>query len=123
MDIVKQRIKRAVDSLNEAKILANEGYWNATVNRLYYACFYIVNALLHKHDLHSTKHSGVRSLFNQHFVKTGEIPIQNATILNELFDMRNDVDYDDYFNADQSQVETLIPEVKNFIKIVEEKCK
>ena len=52
-DFMQYRIARARETLDEAEILADSGYWNACVSRLYYACFYVVSALLSKHDLSS----------------------------------------------------------------------
>ena len=63
-DLVQYRIQRARDTLEDARILANASRWNPCVNRLYYACFYAVSALLAQQELSSSKHSGVRSLFN-----------------------------------------------------------
>ena len=45
-DLVLYRMARAQETLEDARILANAGRWNACVNRLYYACFYAVSALL-----------------------------------------------------------------------------
>ena len=73
-DLVLYRMTRANETLEDARILANAGRWNACVNRLYYACFYAVSALLVRHGLSSSKHTGVRSLFNRHYVKTGKVP-------------------------------------------------
>ena len=39
IDLVKYRIERADETLQEAGLLAKEGYYNAAFNRLYYACF------------------------------------------------------------------------------------
>ncbi len=68
------RMTRATETMEDVRVLANAGRWNACVNRLYYACFYVVSALLVSHGLSSSKHTGVRSLFNQQYVKTGKIP-------------------------------------------------
>jgi len=119
MDIVEHRIKRAFDSLREARILADEECWNTAINRLYYACFYAVSAILKTRGLHSSKHSGVRSLFNQHFVRTGHVSSEAANVYNELFDTRNDADYDDFFESDKAQVTVFISEVKIFVKTIE----
>jgi uncharacterized protein (UPF0332 family) len=70
-DIIKYRIERAKNTLDEARILLEAGKYNATVNRVYYACFYAVLALLTTKNLSSAKHKGVRLLFNKEFVKTG----------------------------------------------------
>jgi uncharacterized protein len=45
-DLVLYRMTRADESLEDARILAKAERWNACVNRLYYACFYGVSALL-----------------------------------------------------------------------------
>jgi uncharacterized protein (UPF0332 family) len=66
--------------------------WNPCVNRLYYACFYAVSALLLRHGFSSSKHTGVRSLFNRHFVKTGKISKALAQIYNDLFARRQESD-------------------------------
>jgi len=53
-DLIQYRIARAKEAIEEARVLAGAGHWNGSVNRLYYACFYAVSALLSKHDLFST---------------------------------------------------------------------
>lgn len=47
-EYVNYRFHRAEESYEEALILAKEERWNAVINRLYYACFYAVIALLIK---------------------------------------------------------------------------
>jgi uncharacterized protein (UPF0332 family) len=69
--LILYRLERAHESLDEANILMERGHANTFVNRLYYACFYAVSALLLTKELSSAKHSGVRSLFHQNFVKEG----------------------------------------------------
>ena len=73
-DLVEHRLARAGATLKDARILAGAKRWNACVNRLYYACFYAISALLIFDGLSSSKHSGVRSFFNQEYVKTKKIP-------------------------------------------------
>lgn len=69
--LVLYRLERAREALKEAEILSESGHANTFVNRLYYACFYAVSALLLTKDLSSPKHSGVRSFFHQNFIKSG----------------------------------------------------
>ncbi len=52
-ELIKYRHSRALETFQEALILARENYWNATANRLYYACFYAVSALLLKVNVNS----------------------------------------------------------------------
>ena len=100
-ELIRYRPSRAEETLVEARLLAENKHGNAAVNRLYYACFYAVLALLILDGRHSSKHSGVRGLFNIHFVKTGEVPKEMARIYNDLFERRQEGDYDDFivFNA------------------------
>ena len=46
--LIKYRMERAYDSMNEAKLLADESFYNAAINRLYYACYYAAVALFGK---------------------------------------------------------------------------
>jgi uncharacterized protein (UPF0332 family) len=85
------------------------------VNRLYYACFYAVSALLAQEGLSSSKHSGVRSLFNQHFVKTNVIRAETARIFNDLFERRQEGDYVDFVRFDESQVRAWMPHAEAFV--------
>lgn len=107
-DLVKYRASRALESLEEARVLAVAAHWNACVNRLYYACFYGVSALLALHKMKSTKHAGIRSYFNLHFVKTEIISIESARIYNDLFERRQEGDYEDFFVFNEVDVKPWI---------------
>ena len=70
-DVIAYRINRAKESLKEAKALEQIKSWNGVANRLYYACFYMVSALLMKSNLDSKTHSGTKTLLFKEFIKTG----------------------------------------------------
>jgi uncharacterized protein (UPF0332 family) len=114
-ELVIYRLQRARESLEDAHILADAGRWNPCVNRLYYACFYAVSALLAQEDLSSSKHTGVRSLFNQHFVSTGRIAKRTARIFNDLFERRQEGDYVDFIRFEESQVQAWMPQAEAFV--------
>ncbi len=117
-DLVLYRMTRANETLEDARILANTGRWNACVNRLYYACFYAVSALLVRHGLSSSKHTGVRGLFNQRYVKTGEIPKDLARTYNDLFERRQEGDYIDFVRFQESQVLPWIVKAEQLVEYV-----
>ena len=114
-DLVAYRLQRARESLEDAHILADARRWNPCVNRLYYACFYAVSALLAQEGWSSSKHSGVRSLFNQHFVRTGKVSKDTARIFNDLFERRQEGDYVDFVEFEESQVRTWMPQAEAFV--------
>ncbi len=116
--LIDYRLERAKETYEEALLMKRENHWNACANRLYYAAFYAVSALLVKNGFSSGKHSGVKSLFNQHFVKTGKIDKEMGRLYNRLFEARQEVDYVDFVVFDSNIVEPWIQEVENFIKDV-----
>ncbi len=118
-EIVRYRLSRARETLTEAELMAESAHWNGCVNRLYYACFYALTALLHQRGLASTKHTGVRALFNQHFVKPRLVERRLGAVFNELFDMRHEGDYEDLRRFDENAVQPFVPCVEQFIDAVE----
>jgi uncharacterized protein (UPF0332 family) len=113
--LIKYRIERAEETYDEALLMRNEKHWNACANRLYYACFYAVSALFAKYGLSSSKHSGIKSLFNQHIIKKKLLDITKGKLYNQLFEARQEGDYVDFVNFDLDLVEPWIPMVKEFI--------
>ena len=72
-DLIKYRLFRAKDTFDDARILADKQKWNSTINRLYYASYYAVTALLLDSDISSTTHNGTKSKFSEHFIKSNLI--------------------------------------------------
>ena len=118
-DYLQYRLERARGALKVAELSANAKEYNSCANRLYYAAFYAVNALLMKYDHSSTKHTGVRAIFNKEFVKTGTIPKKFGILFNDLFEFRQECDYKDLFFIAAEDIEPLIPRVKEFIEFIE----
>jgi hypothetical protein len=115
-DYINYRFQRANEAYEEALILARESRWNAVVNRLYYACFYAVIALLLKNEIESQTHDGARTQFGLNFVKNGIIDKEHGKLFSKLFDYRQKGDYGDMFDFDAEITEPLIEKVKYFIE-------
>lgn len=116
--LIRYRLERAQEAIGEARVLADSEYWNTCTNRLYYACFYAVNALLLQKGLSSTKHSGVRSLFNHHFVKSEIVSKEFGQLYNDLFENRQEGDYQDLVRMNPERVKAWFPHVKRFVEAV-----
>lgn len=104
-------------------MLAKVGHWNPCVNRLYYSCFYAVTALLVQHGLSSSKHTGIRSLFNREFIKTKIIPKKMAVLYNDLFEKRQEGDYVDFVYFLESEIRPLILKTESFVNYIEDVIK
>lgn len=59
--LVAYRIQRAYETLREAEVMIRESFYNAAINRLYYACYYATVALLLKYDIQTQTHNGVKN--------------------------------------------------------------
>jgi uncharacterized protein (UPF0332 family) len=97
-DYVNYKIESAFKTLDAAKILAENGFWNSAVNRLYYAAYYAVNALLVMNAIHAKTHSNTRSQFSFHFIKTGKFDSKYGRLLAKLYDWRQKGDYENIFD-------------------------
>jgi len=114
--LVLYRLERSQEALLEADTLFKLGHYNTAINRLYYACFYAVNALLLTKGLSSAKHAGVRSLFNQHWGKPGLVEPELRETFNLLFDKRQKGDYGDLVQFSLQDVEPMLPRAKRFVE-------
>lgn len=117
--LIRQRLAHAREGLAEAEVLANAGHWRASVSRLYYACFYAVSALLTRYGYAASKHSGVIALFNRHFVKPGTIPRELGRFYNDLFENRQQSDYDDFVEFDAARVRPWLAQATVFVTRLE----
>ena len=117
--IVAYRIEKAKTTLVEAKGIAEQGYWNATANRLYYAAYYMVSALLIQNGFSAQSHSGIIRLFSQHFVKSQKISNELCKAYSQLFELRLTGDYDDLYNLDEERVKPFVELTENFINELE----
>ena len=118
-ELVNYRVSRAKETLEEAILLSKENHWNASVNRLYYACFYMVSALLIKGGLSFSSHNGVKAELHRTFVKTGKISIESGKLYNKLFNMRQEGDYIDFKRFEKEEVEPYFIASQSFITEIE----
>ena len=98
--LIAYRIERAYGSLQEAKLMAEGGFYNASINRLYYA--------------------GVKTMLGMHFTSKGKLSISASKIFATLFEKRHSSDYDDFVYCDQEMFDELYPKAEGFIEEVKE---
>lgn len=119
-DYIKYRIILAQDTIEEVKTHIQNKFWNTAINRMYYACFYAVGALLLKNNITVSSHQGVRQKFGEHFVKTGIIDRNLAKHFTELSEKRHKGDYNDFFDFDEETVLRLYPLSIQFIRLIDQ---
>lgn len=114
-DLVNYRLARAYETFDDAQLLADNNKWNSAINRLYYAAFYAVSALIISKNFDSHTHNGVKTKFSELFIKTGKMDKEQGKIYSQLFTWRQKGDYDDLFDFDRETVFPYIEKVKTLI--------
>jgi uncharacterized protein (UPF0332 family) len=117
--LLRYRMEQAQDTLREAEILLGESALRGTINRAYYAMFYALLALLATRRLGTSKHSGVISLFDREFVKTGLFPRELSRALHLAFDRRQTHDYGEMVPITRQVAEETLSDAKTFVAALE----
>lgn len=122
-ELVKYRILKARETYEEVKLHIQNQLWATAVNRLYYACYYAVTALLVNEEIQPHTHTGVRQMFGLHFVKTGIIDLSIGKFFSDIYDLRQTGDYDDFIIFEEADVLDLLEPANNLISKAEELLK
>ena len=117
--LIANKIRRSRETWAEAKGIMENKYWYAAANRMYYACYYMVSALLMKNGHSAHTHGGVISLFGQNFVKTEIITSELGKFYSQLFELRQTGDYDDWKVVGESDIMPLVPTAEVFLDTLE----
>ncbi len=119
-DLIKYRLLRARDTYEDAQILAERNKWNSTINRLYYAAYYAVMALLLNSDLKPTTHNGAKSNFSEYFILPNKVSKEHGKMYSQLFTWRQKGDYDDMFDFNEEKVMPYFSPVLELINLIED---
>jgi uncharacterized protein len=114
-EVIRHWIRKAYESLESAQDELDKGRLSFTVNRIYYACFYIVSACLIKRQLRFQKHSGVRSAFHKNFVKQAVVSRESGEFYDEIYEARQRGDYIELITFDEEQVIEWLKKAQEFI--------
>jgi uncharacterized protein (UPF0332 family) len=116
--VVAHRLEKARTTLEEVHGIIGLGYWATAANRLYYACFYAVGALLVHNGLAANTHTGAVHLLHAHFVACGKLSREEGRLYSRLFELRQTGDYDDWIELDASDVMPLVEPAADLIRHV-----
>ena len=118
-ELASYRIKQAEESLDEARYLLSGGKSPRSImNRMYYAMFYSVLALLIYEPYSSSKHSGVLSYFNKNFIRNEVFNKEMGRTLNKAFELRQREDYREYSHLTALEAADFIEKAEAFVREV-----
>ena len=113
--IVDFRIEKARRAFEQAQGVVELEYWETIANRLYYAAYNAVSALLIAYGYTAHSHNGVISIFGQYFVQPGIVEVKEGKLYHHLFSMRLTGDYDDTYGLTSEDVLPLIAPASELI--------
>lgn len=114
--IVEFRLEKAQRAYEQACGVVEKSYWETIANRLYYAAYNAVSALLIAYGYSAQSHSGVIHLFGLHFVKAGIVSKEHGKLYHDLFAMRLTGDYDDTYGLTEDDVLPYMEPAKQLIQ-------
>ncbi len=121
--IVIYRLEKATKTLEEARCNLPMQFWSLIANRMYYAAYYAVSALLIVNGHTAKTHETILRVFGLHFVKTGVFPTEQGRLYNKLFTLRLTGDYNDHYDLEEQDVLPLFAPTEQLIADVAQEAR
>ena len=119
----KYRYDTAVEALEDARMMFENGRYKNALNRGYYAIFHSIRAVNALDNYDSSKHSGVISFFNHNHVKEGPFPKEMSKTIRLAAESREKADYLDFYIASKEEAEKQLERAEEFLNTIEEYLK
>jgi len=118
--LVSHRMDKSLESLRAAEIMLDNGMLSFGMNRIYYALFYAVQAILISKNVSFSKHGPVKAYFNRELIKTGDLPVEMGRLFNKAFEYRQKFDYVDFAQPERDTVAEYIESARRFVSKIQE---
>ena len=112
------RLEHSSECLSAAQSLLNSKNYKSAANRSYYAVFHAMRAVLAFDEIDMKHHSGIISEFRRLYIKTEVFDTKLSQIISELFDIRTDSDYDDFFVISKSEAAKQVENASLFLDTI-----
>ena len=114
--VVNLELEKAESILAEQEILRQAGFWSTMVNRLYYALFHAVSALLISDGHEVGTHKGAAIRFQQYYVKTQLFTVEEGRFYSQLQSMRESADYNCSYDVSEDDVVSRIEPARQLVE-------
>jgi uncharacterized protein (UPF0332 family) len=116
--IVIYRLERAEESLRAARLLRENAMLIPAMNRVYYAMFYAVQAVLARDNASFSRHGQVKGYFNREYIKPRVFPVEAGKLYNMVFEYRQKFDYVDLVKPDVTAIDEYLRGATAFVQQV-----
>lgn len=116
--LIAYRLEMADEALQNAVDSLEKEHFHGAINRIYYACFYTVSALLTLGGHEFSSHHGAKTLFGQHYIATGKLSRKQGAFYGQIFNARNEGDYEAFVYYTHEIVAEYLDEASEFIRVV-----
>ena len=113
--LIAYRLEMADEALQNAADSLEKEHLHGAVNRIYYACFYTVSALLTGGGYEFGSHHGAKTLFGQHYIATGKVSRKQGAFYGQIFNARNEGDYEAFVYYTPEIVKEYLDQAREFI--------
>jgi len=109
------RYEQAMECLRMADVMLGVGGYSGVANRSYYAIFHAMRSVMALDKVDFKRHGQVIGYFRREYIKTQIFPKEMSKIIDSLFMIRNESDYDDFFITSKEDVTTQLQSAKHFV--------
>lgn len=113
--VVQLELEKADSTFAENEGLREKGYWNTLANRLYYALFHAVSALLINDGREVGSHKGAAIRFHQYYVRPGIFSEDDGSFYSQMETLREKADYNCFFQVSEADVTARIAPTRQLI--------
>jgi len=116
---IDSNMRLAREALDDAQATLAQKRYHTAANRAYYAVFYAANAMLATLGLQRSKHSAVKAVFQEKFVKTQQIEAVYSDDYEETMKKRDIADYDAFAVVDEPFARDGVERAQRFVERME----
>ena len=120
--VIQLELERVDKTLAQVEGLRAQQYWDTLANRLYYALFHAVSAMLISDCREVGSHKGAAIRFHQYYVKTGLFTLEEGSFYSQMETLREKADYNCYFEVTEEEITerieptfALVNKIKGYI--------
>jgi uncharacterized protein (UPF0332 family) len=119
--VVGLELEKADKFLAQANAVAALGIWDVVANRIFYAAFHAVSALLIHDHIEVRSHKGAGLMFGQKYVIPGIFSAEDGRLYAKLQDLREKSDYNLVYQSNEEEMAPLIEKTRDLIERVKGK--